>query len=68
MKMHDFFEILNYCAYDVDKSNKIAQQYCTKDVIKEALDEVGLETLSKQSSGENGWRLLCESDFSCSWR
>lgn len=43
--MNDFFEVLDFCAFDVDK----AVEMYTSDVIKETLDEIGLERMESKS-------------------
>lgn len=47
--MNDFFEVLDFCAFDVDKAVEMASQY-TSDVIKETLDEIGLERMESKSN------------------
>jgi len=65
--MNDFFEILNYCAFDVDKASKMADGYCTTEVIKEALDEIGLERMESKSHGSpcGGLCHPCRCESSC---
>ena len=55
----DFYEILDYCAFDVDEAKK---------VIEEVLTEVGLEKLESESDSKDGWRLCCACCCPCPWR
>ena len=66
--MNDFFEILNYCAFDVDKASKMADGYCTTEVIKEALDEIGLERIQPKPDGPSRGGLRCSCRCESSWR
>ena len=50
--MTDYLDLLSICAYDVEKATEI---------IKEVLDEVGLEKLESKSDRALGGRLLCAS-------
>lgn len=53
----DYIEILDICAYDVSESSKIVD-ICTKDVIEEVLNQIGLETIQPKSGEERpGGRL-----------
>ena len=53
----------DYCAFDVDKASKLADDcYCSRDVIEEALREVGLEKMEPESHGKACGRLFCPCD------
>lgn len=46
--MNDFLEVLDFCAFDVDKAVEMTKEYCTIDVIKETLNEIGLERMEPE--------------------
>lgn len=45
--MQDFYEIMDFCGFDLQKANEIVKQYepWMKDAIEEVLNDVGLETI-----------------------
>ena len=47
----DFIEAMSICAYDVTEAAELAGRYeCPRDVIKEALTEIGLEKIQPESA------------------
>ena len=57
----DYYEILDFCAFDVDQSSAMAEEFkCPWDVIEEALTEVGLERMESQPHSQKGRRLFSE--------
>lgn len=65
--MNDFYEILDYCAFDVGEASDIAKKCCAEEVIKEVLGEVGLDRLEPKSSRTTCRRLRCSGRCESSW-
>lgn len=61
----DFYEILDYCAFDIEKAVEMAKRYKT---IREVLDEIGLEELEPESDRSACGRLCCPCRCPCAWR
>ena len=41
----DYLEIMDFCGYDLDKANEIAQSIIDKETIETVLKDVGLEEI-----------------------
>ena len=63
----DYLEIMDFCGYDVDAADRMAKKMIASDLIKEVLEEVGLDKLEPKSDGEKSWRLCSKSCERCAW-
>lgn len=41
--MEDFFELLDYCGFDVDRAAKMVEAKPLKEIINDILEEAGLD-------------------------
>lgn len=63
----DFYDILDFCAFDVQRASEMASEYrCTQEIVKEALDEIGLEKMEPEPYVTRCGRLCYSRDCPCS--
>ena len=53
--MNDFFEMLKFCAFDVDAASEMAKTQCPQEVIEEAMKDIGLERMEPKPQCSPRW-------------
>jgi len=52
----DFYEILDFCAFDVTKASEMASQYLSQPkAVEEATKDSGLGKLESEPDGKDSW-------------